>query len=149
MNRKLLTLACVAAFALVACNKQEAPVADEAAPAEKIAGTDATAVAPTPVSSDQAPTFDQKSFAGTFRAGETSLELKPDGTYAISVGMDKSDGTWTAEGDDRNIRLDPNSKSAEDRVYAIASNDELTPVGNDGQPAADQQALKRVPAATP
>lgn len=148
MNRKLLTLACAAAFVLVACKKEEAP-APEAAPAEKIAGTDATAVAPTPVSSDQAPTFDQKGFAGTFSAGDTTLELKPDGTYAVAYGMDKSDGTWTPEAGDKNVRLDPNSKEAEDAVFAITSNDELTPLGADGQPAADKPALKRAGAAAP
>ena len=140
MNRKLLALACVVAFAAVACKKEE----PAEAPKATIPGTSVIDVSPTPVSSDQAPTFDQKGFAGTFTAGDASLTLNADGTYLHTNGADKMDGTWTVEANDKHIRLDPNSKEAEDGLFEITSNDELSPLTADGQPdASGAVALKR------
>jgi len=155
---KLLALACVAALTLAACNKPaEAPAPEAAAP---VAPAPVAEVTPTGVSSAEAPTFDQKAFAGVFKgtlpcadcAGtDATLELKPDGTYVISetfkgkAGGAKMDGTWTAEAGDKNLRLDPNSKAEADRVFAISGNDQLAPLGADGQPVAANAAfgLKR------
>ena len=148
--QKLLVLACLVTLIAVACKPQP-----PAQPASVSAETAAEApkvveVAPTGTSSADAPTFDQKAFAGTFRgilpcadcSGiDTTLALMPDGTYAISeayqgkAGGAKMDGTWTVEANNKRIRLDPNSKSERDRLYAITSNDQIDQFGADGKPA--------------
>ena len=46
------------------------------------------------------------------------------------------EGTWTAEENGSRIRLDPNSKSEQDRLYAVTSHDEIKPLGSDGTSAA-------------
>src|SRR5690606_23661002 len=138
----------------------ETAVAADAPPA--MAGT---AVMAEGTPSEGAPTFDQKGFAVTFRGTlpcadcpgiDTVLALNAAGTYALTEdyqGDDmrdsELDGTWTAEHDDQHIRLDPKSKSDADRVYALVSNDEISPVAADGEPATDGVAatLKRDAAA--
>lgn len=147
MNRKLLVVACASLFALAGCQPEPADttaaVASDAAPAVE-PGLMAEA---TPT--DAVSRFDQKGFAGTFSgtlpcadcpAIDATLALNADGTFALTRvaqgggGVDSpTDGTWTAEGDDKLIRLDPNSKTAEDQLFAITSNDVITQLGSDGQ----------------
>lgn len=146
MNRKLLLLAVASTLAIVAC-KPEAPV-EPAAPAAPVEQAAAPAE-PAPVAVESAPAnspadvpFDVKGFAGTFSGADTRLTLNADGTYAQS-GAAVGEGTWTAEEDGKRIRLDPNSKSEEDRLYAITSNDQLDALAADGQPATTSSSLKR------
>lgn len=148
MIRKLRPLACLAVVMLAACDREPpaAPTAESPAAPTFVAGSDAVAAAPTAVPSPDAPTaFDQKAFAGTFVAGANRLELVADGAYRMTANGAATDGTWTAEENDTRIRLDPNSKSEPDRVFAMTSRDELTALAADGQPAAgaDAMSLKR------
>lgn len=139
MNRKLLLLAIASTLAIAAC-KPQAPAepAAPAAPAEQAAAP----APPAPVAVESAPAktaadlpFDVKGFAGTFSGDGRKITLNADGTYQLQGPGFEGDGTWTAEEGDTRIRLDPNSKSEEDRVYAITSNDQLDALGADGKPA--------------
>lgn len=147
MTKPLLALACLTVFAVAACKPE---------PAEPIAATPATVDAPAasglnpPAVSSDARGFDMKAFAGTFSGTlpcascpgiDTTLELDAEGTYAIAeVYQDEdgpaieTDGTWTVEASNGQVRLDPNSKSAQDRLFAISSNDQLTQLDLEGQP---------------
>lgn len=161
MTKPLLTLACLGVFAVTACKPQptvpaaEVPAAAEATPA---------AAAPSAEASSDARDFDVRAFAGTFSGPlpcascpgiDTTLELDADGSYAITeVYQDEdgpaieADGTWTVEAGNRQVRLDPNSKSEQDRLFAISSNDQLTQLDLEGQPidSALDYSLDRQPA---
>lgn len=152
MNQKLLALACLAALALAACKRDEpagTPAAAEPPPAETAAAPAAPTdpIVPTADAPVEAPAFDKKAFAGRFSGGGAKLELKPDGGYVIEDSQGRMDGTWTVEADDKRIRLDPNTKAQEDRLFAIVGPDELGALGADGQPAAGQAGLRREDAA--
>jgi copper homeostasis protein (lipoprotein) len=161
MNQKLLVLACLAALAVTACNKPEtaepavAPDA-AAAPAESAPVADVA-----PATHEAVAAFDVKGFAGSFSGTlpcadcpgiDNKLTLNADGTFTLEEtyrdrkqAASKLDGTWTAEENGKRLRLDPNSKSDEDRLYAIASNDQIDQLGADGEPAASglTYSLKR------
>lgn len=161
MNQKLLILACASLVVLAAC-KPPTPAEPTAAPAT--APTDSAAPA---VSTDQAKPaeFDVKAFAGTFSGTlpcascpgiDTRLELAADGTYRIDEtyqdekdGHTKGDGTWTAEENGKRVRLDPNSKSDEDRLYEVVSNDEIRLLDQTGKSIQSElnYSLKRATAA--
>jgi len=163
VNRKLLALACLAALALSACNKPaEAPAAPADAPkaAEPAAPAEPT---PAPVAEAAPAAFDAAAFAGTFSGTlpcadcsgiDTQLQLKADGSYALDEsyqgkkdGNFKGDGTWTAEENGKRVRLDPNSKTEQDRLFEIASKDEIRMLDTEGK-AIDSQlnySLKRAP----
>ena len=143
-------LACLAlSVALVAACQRSEP-ADDAMAAAETAPTAAPATAPAEdaskvVSTDDgaadAGELDLRAFAGTFNGSlpcascpgiETELTLSPDGTFTMTEtyidqadGTQKSQGTWSAEQDGARLRLDPDSKSENDRVYEIRSNDEV------------------------
>jgi copper homeostasis protein (lipoprotein) len=146
MNRKLLLLAMASTLAIVAC-KPEAPAetAAPAVPAEQAAAPAepaAAAVESAPASSPADVPFDVKGFAGTFSGTDTKLTLNADGTYSLS-GPGVGEGTWTAEEDGKRIRLDPNSKSEEDRLYAVTSNDQLDALAADGQSSLKRETTMR------
>ena len=141
-----LVLALLPIALLAACNRPAdtaavTPAATVAAPAtiEAPAPAPATAAAPVGMSDAPAPgehtTFDAKGFAGTFGDSNSAVTFTADGAYSMtteSVAAKAPDtGTWTLEPDARHIRLDPNSKAEQDRVYELVSNDELH--GTDGQ----------------
>ena len=149
MNRKhLTTLSLVALVALAGCKRDTAP-APEATPAAEPPPA-ATAPAKEPVVA-AATALDTKAFAGNFSGTlpcgdcpgiDTTLELRPDGSFMLmetyrgkkaEPGM--LEGTWTAEDNGSRIRLDPNSKREQDRLYAVTSHDRITPLGSDGTPA--------------
>ena len=85
-------------------------------------------------------------FAGTLPCADcpgidTRLELAADGTYTITESYQersapalKGDGTWTVEDDSRRLRLDPNSKSDNDRLFSILSQDEIRQLDLEGKP---------------
>jgi len=145
MNRKLLAFACLAAIAVSACKKPEpAEPAAAPAPAEQPLAVEPQAdknAAPAP--------FDIKGFAGSFKGTlpcadcpgiDTKLTLAADGSFKLDEtyrdrkdGTSAIDGTWTVEADDRHIRLDPNSKSDNDRVYEILSGDEIRLLDQEGK----------------
>jgi copper homeostasis protein (lipoprotein) len=147
MNRKLLLLAVLSTFAFAAC-KPQAP-AEPAAPAAAAAPAEPapTAVETAPATAPADVPFDIKGFAGVFTgtlpcadcAGvDTKITLNRDGTYALDEtyqgkpGGFSGDGTWTAEEGGKRVRLDPNSKSLEDRLFAIASQDQLDALDKSG-----------------
>lgn len=160
-TRALVPLPLLCAIALAACapapdsapaatTTKAAEAAEPAVPADPLlAGTDASAVirhdAPDPAG------FDRKAFAGAF-AGilpcadcpgvETSLEIHADGTYSqaeVRQGGEakRTSGTWTVGAEGRQLLLDPDSKEADDRRFAIVSRDEVRLLDADGAPLAD------------
>jgi len=153
MNRKLLLALMASTLAVVAC-KPQAP----AEPVPPSASATPAIAEPAPAATESAPAskaadvpFDMKGFAGTFSgtlpcpdcAGiATTVSLKADGTYALHEayrGRPDSfdgDGTWTAEENGQRVRLDPNSKSEQDRLFAVKSNDEIESLDADGKPLA-------------
>ena len=163
MNPKLLALACIGAFALAACTQENAaPAADISA----VAPAEAEPAQADVIPSGQAPgsDFDQRAFAGTFTGTlpcadcpgiDVTLALEADGTYQLTQVYQerpdatwRTDGSWTAEGDGRVLRLDPNSKTDNDQLYAIDSHDRIVMLGADGQPAQSglDYSLARQPA---
>jgi len=167
MNRKLLLAVMASTLAIAAC-KPQAP-AEPVTPAADTAPVAAAEPAPVAAESARASTatdvpFDVKGFAGTFSgtlpcadcAGiDTTIALKPDGTYTMhevyqgKPGSFDGDGTWTAEENGQRVRLDPNSKSEQDRVFAVKSSDEIESLDPEGKPLATgtPHALRREGAA--
>jgi copper homeostasis protein (lipoprotein) len=163
MNCKLLLAVMASTLAIAAC-KPQAP-AEPATPAADAAPVAATEPAPVATESARASSaadvpFDVKGFAGTFSGIlpcadcpgiDTTISLKPDGTYTLhEVYQGKpdsfdGDGTWTAEENGQRVRLDPNSKSEQDRVFAVKSSDEIESLDAEGKPlaTATPHALKR------
>ncbi|GAB3353130.1 copper resistance protein NlpE [Lysobacter tyrosinilyticus] len=158
MNRKLLLLAAaLSTLTIAACKPQ--------APAEPAADT--TPAEPAPVAVESAPAttpaevpFDIKGFAGTFSGTlpcadcpgiDTKITLKPDGTYTLHEAYQgkknsvDGDGTWTAEENGQRLRLDPNSKSENDRLFGVKSKDEIETLDAEGKAIAttNPHALKR------
>lgn len=154
MNKTMTALACFVGLVAAGCQQQPAEPAADANAAEATPTAVATEITPAAESlgSDQAPGFDMKGFAGTFTGTlpcadcpgiETTLELAADGTYRITevyqeedVAPREMDGTWTVEADDRQIRLDPNSKAEPDRLFEINSEQQITQLDLEGQPIA-------------
>ena len=93
------------------------------------AGTDAAIIEDhsTPIAA--APTFDTKAFDGRYAADNTTLDINADGTYALSIDGNATDGTWTLQKGGKKVTLDPNSKGETDRQLDIESNDSVKIVG--------------------
>jgi copper homeostasis protein (lipoprotein) len=168
MNRKLLIAMFVLLSVAVAC-KREAPVATP----EASSGPPSTpaAIAAPAAENDlshagvqpDAAGFSAKAFAGTFKGElpcadcpglDETLVLAPDGSFTLTdiyrerpQGTRSIAGSWTIEDTDKRIRLDPNTKAEQDRLYAITSNDEIKPLGAYGKPAASgpEYRLRRAP----
>ena len=135
MNHKLLALACASLtiFAIAGC-KPDAPV-EPAAPVAPAAVTPAASTASAPiVATGTAPALDQKGFAGTFVSATSAITLDADGNFALKDGQASFDGSWTAEADGARIRLDPNSKTEPDRLYAVVGPDAIRPLDASGEP---------------
>ncbi|MCI4567274.1 copper resistance protein NlpE [Lysobacter sp. CFH 32150] len=151
MNQKLLAIACISLFAVVACKKPE-PVETASAPEPAVPAEQA----PAPVALESEPArsaadvpFDVKGFAGQFVGMlpcadcpgiDTRVTLNADGTFTLletyqdrKVKTTPVDGTWSVEADDKHIRLDPNSKAEDDRLYEILSNDEIRLLDQEGK----------------
>ena len=140
MKSTSAALACVFLIALAGCQPQST---EPVAPAEPLPAAAAVEVAvANAVPSERTTTFDQRSLAGTFGGTvggvDTSLTLAADGSFVLSETQSGSsdaatiDGTWTVEAEDRHVRLDPNSKSESDRLFAINANDRITPLASNG-----------------
>ncbi|MGY0798357.1 copper resistance protein NlpE [Lysobacter sp. A286] len=145
MTKSLLALACLTVLTVAACKPQSAePAADTPAVTETTpAAVDVVSTGDN-MPSDNQPSdnanFDMRGFAGTFSATlpcascpgiDTTLVLNADGSYELSETYQdedgapvRTDGTWTVLA--KQIRLDPNSKSEPDRLFAITSQQEIT-----------------------
>ncbi|WP_457020043.1 copper resistance protein NlpE N-terminal domain-containing protein [Luteimonas sp. A482] len=156
-SRALAPLSILIVVALAACAPEPdaapAPatskVEEPALPADPLlAGTDASAVIRHDATDPAG--FDRKAFAGTF-AGilpcadcpgiETSVEIRADGTYSqaeVQQGAEaaRATGTWTVNADGSQLLLDPETKQADDRRFAIVSRDEIRLLDADGAPLA-------------
>ncbi|TWI04717.1 putative lipoprotein NlpE involved in copper resistance [Luteimonas cucumeris] len=139
----------LAVLAVAGCKPQTPAEPATPAPAADTAPTDpALIAAATPTR------FDTKGFAGTFSGTlpcadcpgiDTRIELKPDGTYALQEtyqgredGPRSGDGNWTAEEDGQRLRLDPNSKTDEDRLFAIVGRNEIRLLDKEGKAVASE-----------
>lgn len=166
MTKHLLALACLAALSLSACKKPDdaAPAAD-APKAAEAAPAPAAPAEPMPVAEAPKAGFDAAAFAGAFSGTlpcadcsgiDTKVDFKADGSYTIEEtyqgkpdGNAKGDGHWAAEEDGKRLRLDPNSKSDQDRLYEVVSNDEIRLLDQDGKKIESElnYSLKRASAA--
>lgn len=129
-----LVLLTIALLAFAGC-KPSAPEplpepatdATDMTPAATDSAVDATTVVENTPASETAA-FDSKALAGTFGDGESTLELRADGSYLQTLQAGGSaitaDGSWSAV-NSTELLLDPNSKSAEDARFVIVSADEL------------------------
>lgn len=90
---------------------------------------------PTAVSETTAA-LDVKTFAGNFGGDDIALVLNADGSYVLSGAAVSApiDGSWGFEENGKRIRLNPNSKSEEDWLYGVTSNDELQALDSAGNP---------------
>lgn len=159
MKHSLIAIALCSLFLSVAACKREpagtpaaaapetaaAPTADAAAAVDAAHHTDVISE----VDHATAPAgIDVKALAGHFSGDDIALELKADGSFALSGGAVAApiDGTWTAEDNGKRIRLDPNSKSEKDWLLAVNSNDELQALDSEGKVPGNAPAgsLKRV-----
>ena len=155
MNLKHLTAACLVALVALAGCKRETEAAPDLAPVAETqpVATPPAGVAPATEPAPEANTaLDTKAFAGSFSGTlpcadcpgiDTTLELHADGTFMLMETYQERkaapgmlEGTWTAEENGNRIRLDPNSKSEQDRLYAVTSRDQITQLGSDGAPTA-------------
>ncbi len=162
MQIRTLVVACLTVAVLAAC-KPQTPAEPAAPAAVEPAATTAPAADAAPAATPTA--FDAKAFAGTFSGTlpcadcpgiDTTVALAADGTYTVEetyqdrkVEPLKGDGTWTAEANGKRIRLDPNSKSDQDRLFEVLSNDEIRQLDTEGKPIESNLPynLKRVAAA--
>jgi copper homeostasis protein (lipoprotein) len=155
MNRKHFTTLClVALVALAGCKRETAasPDVGPAAETQAVATTPAEIAPATEPAPEAETALDTRAFAGNFSGTlpcadcpgiDTTLELHGDGTFMLMEAYQERkvepamlDGTWTAEENGNRIRLDPNSKSEQDRLYAVTSRDQITQLGSDGTPQA-------------
>jgi len=158
-NRTLFTATLLAAaIALAGCK----PSTDAAAPEDAAASAPTVAPDAVEPVADEHPTdvlrevdnapapegLDVRAFAGSFEGTlpcadcpgiDSTLALNADGTYSLRDAYRESDGatndgtgTWTVEEAGKRIRLDPNSKEAQDRLYEVVSDDELRMLDIDG-----------------
>jgi hypothetical protein len=144
-------LAVVVLITLAACQPESA---EPVAPAEPLPAAVPVEVAvANAVPAENNSTFDQRSFAGTFTGtvagAQVALTLAADGSFVLSQtpagsrDASTSDGTWTVEADDRQVRLDPNSKAEADRLFAISSNDRIAPLASDGTPLPASELVRQ------
>ena len=160
-NRTLFTATLLAAaIALAGCKPStDAAAPENAAPPAPTAASDAAEPAADEHSTDvlrevdNAPApegLDVRAFAGSFEGTlpcadcpgiDSTLTLEADGTYSLHDAYRESDGasndvtgTWTVEEAGKRIRLDPNSKQEQDRLYEVVSHDELRMLDIDGNP---------------
>lgn len=147
-HRLALASLSLAVLAATGC-KPQTP-AEPAAPA----ATAAPATDPALAAAAAPSSFDIKRFAGSFSGTlpcascpgiDTRIELKPDGSYALDEtyqdekdGNFKSDGTWAAEEDGKHLRLDPNSKTDDDRLFEVVNNDEIRMLDQEGKTVASE-----------
>jgi hypothetical protein len=138
---RLALLACPLLLCL-ACSREAPPAPStpdatpDAAPAAEPAPAP-VAPAPTaaaPAAEDPHANFDKGAFAGTFSGAGLTLELRADGSYGLEAPDGISQGSWTHEAGSRTVRLDPGSKTAQDRVFRLVDRDTLAVADASGAP---------------
>ncbi|MFT3896408.1 MAG: copper resistance protein NlpE [Thermomonas sp.] len=160
-TRTSLAIALLACMSLAGCK----PASDASAPADTASATVAAPAAETPQAADTAaatPTYGVGNFAGVFTGTlpcadcpgiDTTLTLKPDGSYASHAvyrertsSFDDS-GVWSVEDAGKQIRLANQGPDPRVQLYAIASRDELRMLDADGKPIDSglDYSLKRTP----
>lgn len=108
-------------------------------PPVPVPGTDAAIVQDNSTPVAAVPTFDAKAFAGRYAAGDTALEITADGMFALTLGGNAIDGTWTLQADGKTVTLDPDSKSETDRQLEVVSADSVKLAGTALKRVADKQ----------
>ena len=94
--------------------------------------------------------FDPRAFAGSFSGTlpcadcpgiDEQLVLGADGSFTLSDtyrerpgSAFETRGSWSLEPGGQRLRLDPGSKDAQDRLFAIEDDDTLVSLGADGEP---------------
>lgn len=161
MKHRIAIAGIAFALSLSACKKEEpAKPVEPAAPAVAAPASDpALEAAANPVKD-----FDPRVFAGEFGGTlpcadcegiDTKIALAGDGTYAIeeiyrgkSQDASKGDGNWTAEDNGHRLRLDPNSKNDEDRLFEVVGQNEIRLMDKEGNAiqSAQNYSLKRAAA---
>lgn len=101
----------------------------EPPPPTPVPGTDAAIIEDHSTPTAAAPSFDAKAFDGRYAADKTILDINADGTYALSIDGNATDGTWTLQKGGKKVTLDPNSKGETDRQLEIESSDSVKIVG--------------------
>ncbi|MDQ3617962.1 MAG: copper resistance protein NlpE [Pseudomonadota bacterium] len=173
MTLPLHQLACIAlaCLALTACRPDQSAEPDEAPSTVSQALPEATVAADMPefapgnTATPDTGRFDARAFAGRFEGTlpcaacpriDSILDLRADGTYVLNETFPdamakngRSAGTWTAEQGGARLRLDPDSKERPDRLYEVASRDEIRQADtSDGLvPTTVSYSLRRVGAA--
>ena len=161
--KSLSLIVAIATATLVAgCQQQSAPPPASAdAPANSAVAPAPAEAPPEAPAADKAgayeafvpsgPALDHRAFAGMFMgtlpcascAGiDTQLELKDDYSFMLNetyreskdAGPFRIKGTWSAEEDGHLLRLDPESKSENDRLFQVVANDEIKLLDADGKP---------------
>lgn len=139
------TFALLSLALCVACSRDEAPPAATPAAVEPAAEAPAAppaavVTAPGPVApapEDPSIRFDKATFAGMFTGGGMTLDLRADGTYVLEAPGGDSHGSWSHEPSSNAVRLDPGSKTEQDRVFRMSSQDTLAGLSADGQPTGE------------
>jgi hypothetical protein len=98
-------------------------------PPMPVPGTDAAIIEDHSTPTAAAPTFDAKAFDGRYAADKTTLDIKADGTYVLSIDGNAIDGNWTLQPGGKKVTLDPNSKGETDRQLDIVSGDSVKIAG--------------------
>ena len=146
-----LPAAVVLVFMLAACSGDPdtaapSPAADAAMPGAEPAS--ATLHEVTPADAAPASDIDSKALPGTFEGSlpcascpgiDTKLQLQPDGSFVLSERYRDDAGTrfdlegsWSVEGG--RVRLDPNAKDEQDRLFQVLPSGELRLLDDEGLP---------------
>lgn len=161
----LLICTTLTALLLAACQRHPPEPAVEATDEAAEAASEAAAPVAEPIQPIDTKAL-PGSFAGTLPCAscpgiDTRLELAADGTFQLNERyLDEAEGdfslsgTWTVEGEPaegERLRLDPDSKSDDDRLYRLLSLDELRRLDAEGQDidSALDYSLRRTPATPP
>ena len=142
-----LAISLLACMALAGCK----PASDAYAPVEAAAPatTAPAAEAPRPADAAATPAYGVGNFSGVFTGTlpcadcpgiDTTLALKPDGSYASHAvyrerpsSFDES-GVWSIEGGGKQVRLASSGANPRVQLYAIVSRDELRMLDAEGKP---------------
>lgn len=162
MNRSLISFFAIAISTglMAGCQREPAPpTAPASTPANPTADATPSAVDTKVDDKPDAyeafvpngPALDQRAFAGRFTGTlpcatcpgiDTQIEIKDDYTFQLTetykeskdASPIKTKGTWSAESDGHMLRLDPDSKSEDDRLYQVLANDEIKLLDKEGKP---------------
>jgi copper homeostasis protein (lipoprotein) len=161
MTRRFPIAAALVAIALAIAGCT--PASDASAPVEQASPATPAAVSAQPVDASAAtPTYGVGNFAGVFTGTlpcadcpgiDTTLTLKPDGSYASHQAYRERDssfddsGVWSVEAAGKQVRLATKGPNPQVRLYAIAAYDRLRMLDADGKPIESglDYSLKRTP----